>query len=282
MWNRRDWIRFGLAGPIAGLRQGAAAQTFLAGVSAGVQDEEGLRRLTEELARLGIRYLESSGGGIRLADLYAGREAEIKDEFDRRNLKLAGYAQYSMMGDATRRQELIELHLRIARFAQPLGARYITQLWTPLSRKPVAEDYRNFAANVNEVGRRVLGETGLGMGFHAEREDVVAGMLEPVMESSDPRFFGLVADVGHFQAGGLDQLAAVKKYRSRIIAIHLRDFDPMAQGRGAFVPLGQGVIKLAALIAYLRETSFTGSVNAEGGVLEANRDYMVQRLGLEL
>ena len=282
MLARRDWMRAGFVGAIAALQRGAAAQSFLTGASTGVQGEDGLRRVADELAGLGIHNVETSGSGTRLVDLYAGRAGELKDEFARRKLRLIGYAQYSMMGEAVRRKELVDLHLRIGRFIQPQGARYITHLWTLPPRTLTAQDYKDFAGNVNETGKRLLGETGLRIGYHAEREDVSAGLLDPVMESTDPRYFGLVADVGHLQAGGLDPLLVCKRYRSRIIAAHLRDFDPMAGASGGFVPLGKGVINLAGVIAFLRESGFTESVNAEGGGIAASRDHMVQRLGLEL
>jgi inosose dehydratase len=109
------------------------------------------------------------------------------------------------------------------------------------------------------------------------------------MEATDPRYFDFIPDVGHLAAGGLDPLQVYKKYRSRIIATHFRDYDPKAEferngktEKGRFVPLGQGVVDLHGLAAYLKQADFKGQVNAEGGRLDANRDYLTGALALDL
>ena len=48
------------------------------------------------------------------------------------------------------------------------------------------------------------------------------------------------------------------------------------------MPLGKGKIDLPALVAYLRGMQFKGRLMAEGGGFEASRDYMVQKLSLQL
>ena len=127
------------------------------------------------------------------------------------------------------------------------------------------------------------------MGYHPEQPDAAAGLIDRLMESSDERYFGLVPDVGHITAVGLDALEIYKKYRSRMITTHLRDYDPNLEYerngqrvKGRFVPLGEGVINLRALIGFLRQTKFAGQVMAEGGGLEASHDYMVHKLSLRL
>jgi hypothetical protein len=80
-----------------------------------------------------------------------------------------------------------------------------------------------------------------------------------------------------------------KKYRSRMVGTHLRDFAPGVgtdssgnPARGRMVPFGTGIIRLPDLVQYLRETKFEGSVMGEGGGSHLMRDYMVDQLGLKL
>ena len=277
----------------------AGAQSFQVGVCVGVGGEQAFLSICDQCSGLGLHSIESGGAGQRLVDLYNGRIPQLRGELQKRGLQLAGYAQYSEMSDSAKQKELIELHLRIGRVLRPLGTRYITQLWTP-SLKPgiasdqllqhlTAADYRNFGRNANDIGKRLRSETDMRIGYHPEQADVAAGLVDRVMEATDPRYFDFVPDVGHLQAGGMDPLQVYKRYRSRIIATHLRDYDPNAeferQGkrvRGRFVPLGKGVIPLSELIAFLRSTSFAGQVNAEGGGLVAGRDFMAEQLQLEL
>jgi sugar phosphate isomerase/epimerase len=301
MWTRRDFLLLSAAGLRArdAWPQKSTAQQFGVGVCVGVPGEQAFLSICDQCSGLGLHHIETSGGGQRLVDLYSGRIPSLKDELQQRGLSLAGYAQYSEMGDPAKSADLLELHLRIGRVLRPLGTRYITQLWTP-SPKPgiapdqllkhlTASDYRNFGRNANEIGKRLQNETGLQMGYHPEQADVAAGLVDRVMEGTDPRYFHFVPDVGHLQAGGMDPLAVYRKYRSRMIATHLRDFDPNAEFerngqrlRGRFVPLGKGVIQLPELIAFLKTTGFTGQVNAEGGGLAASGNYMTQQLHLEL
>jgi len=79
-------------------------------------------------------------------------------------------------------------------------------------------------------------------------------------------------------------LETYKKYRSRMIGTHLRDVAGPAEppARARMVPFGEGVVKLPASIAFLRQTDFDGCVKGEGGGNQPMRDYMVQTLGLEL
>ncbi len=105
------------------------------------------------------------------------------------------------------------------------------------------------------------------------------------MEGTDPKYFDLIADVGHIAAGGLNPLELCRKYRSRIIAVHLRDWDPNAVSErngekvsGRFVPLGEGKIDLPKIVDFLRDTNFSGCVNAEGGGLAPSFDYMTKKL----
>lgn len=274
-------------------------QAFRAGTCLGGRDEEGFWKNTENAKAAGFRNIESSGAGLRLADLYQGRAPELKQQFEKRQLKLVGYAQYSSMSDRSATAQLIDLHLRIARVLEPLGTRYITQLLRPPPKPGVApaklpaamtpEEIKNFTANLNDVAKALRSQTTLRIGFHAETPEIAAGLLRAVMEGTDPKYFDLVADVGHIAAGGLDPVEVCRRYRSRIIAVHLRDWDPNAVSErngekvsGRFVPLGEGKIDLLNIVDFLRETSFSGSVNAEGGSLAPSYDYMTKKLSIQI
>lgn len=300
MNNRREFLFLAPALGGALLRgESHEAQSFQAGTCVGGRQAEAFWASCDTCAQLGFHNIESSGGGVRLVDVYAANPGQLKNELDRRNLKLLGYAHYSEMADPAQRADLITLHLRIARTLQPVGTKYITHLLIPppkpgvtaqkLPAQMTPEDFKNFGRNANEVAKRVREETGLRIGYHPETVDVAAGLVDRIMESADPRYFDFVADVGHLKAGGLDPLQVYKKYRSRIVTTHFRDYNPDLEYerngehiKGRFVPLGEGVIDLHALTTFLEETKFSGQAMAEGGGFGASRDYMVQKLSLKL
>jgi inosose dehydratase len=66
-------------------------------------------------------------------------------------------------------------------------------------------------------------------------------------------------DTGHLIRGGCDVLTIFKKYRDRIVHVHLKDVD----AGGNWQPLGQGVCNLPALLDFLRQTGYDGWMVAE-------------------
>jgi inosose dehydratase len=259
--------------------------------------DEAFLRICDECSQLGLRYLEFNTTNRRLVDTWDNRISQFRDEMAKRNLTLLGLAVYSHMHRPELRKELIDQHLRVARFLKAVGGRYITQLVAPGERLANGEDeeYRRidvkaYAANVNEVARRLWDDTGIRIGYHPEQGDIRAGIHERIVESTDSRYFDFVPDVGHIAASGLDPLPVYKKYRSRMISTHLKDYSPDAEYerngqklRGRMVPFGQGVVKMPALIQYLRDSKFSGHVMGEGGgTNQAMRDYMVETLRLKL
>jgi inosose dehydratase len=214
----------------------------------------------------------------------------------KRNMTLLEFALYSHIHDTSKRQEIIDYHLRLARFLKATGGRSIVHLLAPGPELGDGEDddYRNMdlkaaSANINEVGKRVLEETGIRIGYHPEQGDIRAGIWERYLESTDDRYFKFWPDVGHMVAAGVDPLGVYKKHRARIIGTHFRDYQPPSAStpdgrpaRGRMVPFGTGIIKLPELAAYLRETKFDGTVMGEGGGNEAMAAYMAQTLKLRL
>jgi sugar phosphate isomerase/epimerase len=296
MKNRREFLFTASTLP-ALLSDRTSAQSFQAGTCLGGKEEEDFWKNCANAKEAGFHNIESSGAGVRLAGRYDGRSQELKQQFDKRQLKLVGYAQYSPMSERSAAKQLIDLHLGIARTLEPLGTGYITQLLTPPAKAGVPpdklpaamtpEEIKNFIANLNAVAKPLRTQTKLQIGFHAETPEVAAGLLGTVMEGTDPKYFGLIADVGHIAAGGLDPLEVCRKYRSRIIAVHLRDWDPDAkyerdgqQFTGRFVPLGKGKIDLPGIMKVLREANFSGEINAEGGGLAPSFTYMTQKLSI--
>lgn len=221
MNHRRQFLLLAPALGAAFLRgESHEGQSFQAGTCLGGRQADAFWTACDTVSQLGFHNIESSGGGVRLVDVYAANPGQLKDELGRRSLKLLGYAHYSQMADPAQRADLISLHLRIARTLQPIGTKYITHLLIPppkpgvaahkLPAQMTAEDFKNFGRNANEVARRVREETGLHIGYHPETVDVAAGLVDRILDSVDPRYFDFVADVGHLKAGGLDPMQVYK------------------------------------------------------------------------
>jgi sugar phosphate isomerase/epimerase len=240
---------------------------------------------------MGVHHVEVNNTNTPIVDTYGSRISEFQDELTRRHLKLLGFAMYSHLHETAKLREMIDDHIRSARFLKAVGGRYIAELIAPAANLGNGDDesYRKVdmkavTANATEIGRRVQDATGIRIGYHPEQGDIRAGLWERMVQDTDPRYYHFWPDVGHLAALGVDPLAVYKKYRARMIGTHLRDFAPAAEpgARGRMVPFGQGIIKLPALVAFLRDTRFDGCVMGEGGGNQSMRDYMTGTLGLEL
>jgi sugar phosphate isomerase/epimerase len=77
----------------------------------------------------------------------------------------------------------------------------------------------------------------------------------------DPRI-GMCLDIGHDTRNGKDPVEDLKKYRSRVFDIHIKDVTaPTKQGYS--VEIGRGIIDFPAFVRALREVGYTGKCSLE-------------------
>ena len=71
---------------------------------------------------------------------------------------------------------------------------------------------------------------------------------------------GFCPDTAHLAAGGGDPAAMIRQHFDRISYVHLKDFrsEPFA-----FLPLGEGDLNMAGIVATLAELNYTGWVTVE-------------------
>ena len=93
---------------------------------------------------------------------------------------------------------------------------------------------------------------GLIASYHPHLTTIVEGPdeLEKIMTRSR---IGFCPDTAHLMAGGGDPAELIRRYPDRIRHVHLKDFRP---DPFAFLPLGQGVIDFADVLAAIREASY--------------------------
>ncbi|MCX6020079.1 MAG: sugar phosphate isomerase/epimerase [Chloroflexi bacterium] len=148
--------------------------------------------------------------------------------------------------------------------------------------------WRTFAAGVEAVARAVRDQTGLRSVFHPH----CAGYVETPQEITcflaltDPDMVGIVFDTGHYLYGSgrsepADVLDALRRFRSRIWYVHLKDcslriaaqaraerWDFLAAVRnGLFCELGQGGVPYPEIVQWLRQTAYDGFITVEQDVL---------------
>lgn len=73
---------------------------------------------------------------------------------------------------------------------------------------------------------------------------------------------GMCLDIGHDLRNGKDPVADLKKYKSRVFDIHIKDVTG-ASKQGYSVEIGRGIIDFPAFVKMLRKVGYTGVCSLE-------------------
>lgn len=77
----------------------------------------------------------------------------------------------------------------------------------------------------------------------------------------DPRI-GMCLDIGHDTRNGKDPVADLKKYRTRVFDIHIKDVTGTTK-LGYSLEVGRGIIDIPAFVKMLRKVGYTGMCSLE-------------------
>jgi sugar phosphate isomerase/epimerase len=116
------------------------------------------------------------------------------------------------------------------------------------------------AAKLNRVGREYR-DQGLVFGYHNHHVEFmpVEGLVpyDYLMTNTDPNLVKIELDVGWLAAAGVDPIAYLRRHAGRVIACHLKDYDPTVASdvpQRKLVPPGAGNIDFAGVLAAMNET----------------------------
>jgi inosose dehydratase len=131
-------------------------------------------------------------------------------------------------------------------------------------------------AKMNELGKMAR-DSGLTVGYHPHFATLgeTREALGRVLEATDPRDVGLIADVAHLKLGGSDPAEVIRTYHQRLVLVHLKgvrrdayelarqDRDAAEKLKFRFCEIGRGVLDFPAVTASLRDVQFRGWVIVE-------------------
>lgn len=150
-----------------------------------------------------------------------------------------------------------------------------------------AEEWKVFTGGANKIAREVFEQTGLLTVLHhhcagyVETPDEIARFLD----LTDPRFMGLVFDVGHYYHGtgreDCNVAAALDRFADRVWYVHLKDLDPTVARRcreeewdyftamreGLYPELGKGCVDFPAMLRWLSAHDYKGYMLVEQDIL---------------
>ena len=221
------------------------------------------RQAIEDIAAVGFPGIQ-----LRTSVLaeFGDKPAALKDLLAQHRVTMTAFSSGGVRIDPEREKDEIATHLKHARFVRDVGGQYLQLTDTRPQRPLTAADYRRLGHLLADIGKRTA-DLGVPVAYHnhmnaiGERPDEV----DWVLDAADPRYVKVLLDVAHYQQGGGDPVAAVKKYASRLLFLHIKDVqsplpghtgDPMRSYR--FVELGHGKVDLKGVFAALEAVQFRG------------------------
>lgn len=199
---------------------------------------------------------------------YGERPKALRDLLATYQLQFVAFSSGGIRIDPASQSEEIAKHVRHATFVRDAGGLYlqVTDSARPKDRKPSAEDFQQLGKVISEVAKRVV-DLGIQLGYHNHMNSLGESPdeVDRILEASDPRYVKFELDIAHYQQGGGDPAEAIRKYRDRLLFLHIKDVEstvPTAGGDTSrvyrWVELGRGKVDLPRVFAALKENKFRG------------------------
>ena len=242
-----------------------------AAITWGGNDEQAIA----DIGALGFRGIQLRANVVTR---YRDRPGELRDLLARRGLTFVALSSGNVPIDPSAEAGVIEQHVGHARFLREAGGLYLQLIdERPRGREVQPADYGRLGRLLTEIGKRTA-DLGIPAAYHHHAGSIgeKPDEIERVVEASDPRYVRLLLDVAHYQVGGGDPAAAVRRYADRLLFLHVKDVRMAAPGAGGppyqFVELGRGSVDLPAVFGALRDVGFRGWAVVElDGVPEPGR-----------
>jgi inosose dehydratase len=193
-------------------------------------------RFLDELAGVGYEWLELGPYGYLPTD-----PARLRDELDRRNLKVAGGTMHGHSGlhRADDFPAIEEATRKVAELTRAVGAEHLVFVPVPgyrddetgayLEPAELDEDaWKRLVTSANELGKIVAEDYGLKLQFHPHADSHVETQAhtERFLDETDPRWVNLCLDTGHLAYTRADNVAIIRGYPDRIGYVHIKQMDP--------------------------------------------------------
>jgi len=264
------------------MRVGYAAITW------GGDDE----RAAREIAEVGFTAIQVRGSAF---ERYGKAPGELKDLLARHKLTFAVLSSGNLGIDPAAEASELAMHIEHAKFLRAAGGRTLQIIDERPKRPLVAADYARLGKLLTAVGRSTA-ELGVETVYHHHMNSIgeKPQEVDAVLEAIDPKAVGILFDIAHYQQGGGDPVAAIRRYRDRIKVVHLKDVRAIDKAPGfEWVELGRGRVDVKGCVAALKEIGFkgwaiieldkvpdpTGSPKASALL---NKQYATEQLGLSL
>ncbi len=263
------------------IRVGYAAITW------GGHDEQAI----DEIAEVGFKGIQLRASAF---DTFGKRPADLRARLEKRGLTFVVLSSGNVSVDGDERKQ-IDLHTEHAQFVRDAGGQFIQVIDERPKRRIVPDDFKRLGGLLSNLGRRTA-DVGVPLVYHNHMNSLGENPeeIDNVLASTDPQRAALLLDIAHYHQGGGDPVAAINRYYERIRLVHLKDVVKIQEPPGyRWVELGRGVVHVKECVDALVKNNFSSwaiveldrVVDPAGSPktsAEANRDYVVKQLGLQL
>ena len=228
-------------------------------------------RVLQEMVESGLSATELGPDGYLPTD-----PGELQDYLARFDLSIVGGFVPALLYRPDRIEAVLEYVTRAARQLAATGSKVL--VLGPSSHHDGydtsvdmdAGEWTTFLANLRRL-EAVVTDAGLETALHPHWGMAIetGAHIDRLLDSST---VGLCLDTGHVYLAGTDPVDVARAARGRVLHVHLKDLDPAkaAQVRsgevpfresvidGLFVPLGQGGVDIAGVVAALEDNGYRG------------------------
>jgi inosose dehydratase len=223
------------------------------------------RQAIKEISEAGFRGIQLRANILKE---FGDQPKALSDLLRQQRLQFVALSGGGPRGNVFNEAEEVAIQVKQATFLRDAGGLYLqmTDSARPKDGKPASEDFKKLGRLLTEVGKRIH-DVGIALGYHNHMGSLgeAPDEVDRVMDAADPRYVKLELDVAHYAQGGGDPAKAIRKYRDRLLFLHIKDVESLAASDGGqpskayrFVELGRGRVDLPAIFAALKEVRFRG------------------------
>lgn len=215
-----------------------------------------------DVGGLGFYGFETFGEVLARKDA----QGDLQQLLDSNHLPLvSGYCTINLT-DATKRTDELAKALTFSRLIKKYGGRIFV-----LGPNQVKRETYNFASAkagvvsmINEVAKTAAGE-GLTPVLHQHTGTCVESREETydVLHAADTNVLKFGPDVGQLTKGGADAVQVVKDFLPIVHHMHLKDYSGHDDHLLGYCPLGQGNVKIPAILDLMEGRQIRGMIMVE-------------------
>lgn len=218
------------------------------------------RSAIKEIAELGFTGIQLRGNTFKEFD---SKREELRSLLKANNLEFPILSGGNISPNESEWESQLALQTKQANFAKAFGAKYI-QFTNNLRAKgavPTKEELVAYGKALDRMGAEMK-KLGIQAVYHNHMDQLgeTPEEVDIILANCKSENIKLLLDVAHYHQGGGDPAAAIRKYKDRLVALHLKDVidmpSPEKPNGYKFVELGEGKVNLPAIFKALKDIKF--------------------------